>query len=649
MDDSWLPPLVLSALACVPLAGCAGDDVASTPEGSEAGTETSATVGDGDGDGDPGDGDPGDGDPGDGDGDPGDGDGDPGDGDPGPFVYSEYDGDGVVMIDALFVLTEAAVEEIADQGQTPEQFLEWRIDDLNAALARSLVDSSYVRSLGYHVLSEDDYVRTGTWPGPTDFNIYEALEWLSSYRTAYGADKILMIASTAESESPAAYGGGAVSSYWVNFLPINHEFGHCMGGSHCNAGDADNYNFGFPLTGYDDEGSPNPEGLSGGTMMCGNNVNFFSNPDVTLSLAEIEAYVDAGIMPAQDYAAALGPGGSLQLGDPIYANMAQTWRDNELSAARSMPTARYPGDPGTYYVKDDCAGFYADEGYENLVFELCSGELDQDLAVQSISSVMLGRDVHVNLYTDNEFGSGSACGGILERLAFSSPSLAALSEHQGLENIDGVIAAAAVYPPIDRATHQLFDSPFEFYSSSAGELPFCSSVDGQTLTVLRDGVAWTGTAALSEQTLELPYSIEFDYLSKHVGDDPAADGISVFFAKDPMAYASQVPPRETLGFIPDGSGYAIELNAYVQVMALRDGNFETIGQVVNTNSTYTDGEWVPVRIDVALDSVTLWFDGQQILSEAVDIDDSHTGVGIGAGSGLYTSEFSIRNFALVPG
>jgi hypothetical protein len=35
-----------------------------------------------------------------------------GDGLPGPFEYSEYDAQGRLMIDALFVLTEAAVEEI---------------------------------------------------------------------------------------------------------------------------------------------------------------------------------------------------------------------------------------------------------------------------------------------------------------------------------------------------------------------------------------------------------------------------------------------------------------------------------------------------------------------------------------------------------
>ena len=71
-------------------------------------------------------------------------------------------------------------------------------------------------------------------------------------------------------------------------------------------------------------------------------------------------------------------------------------------------------------------------------------------------------------------------------------------------------------------------------------------------------------------------------------------------------------------------------------------------QSVNT-STYTDGAWVPVRVEVAIDGVTLWFDGQQLLSQAVAIDDSHAGVGLGAGSGLYTSEFSVRNFALIPG
>jgi hypothetical protein len=310
-----------------------------------------------------------------------------------------------------------------------------------------------------------------------------------------------------------------------------------------------------------------------------------------------------------------------------------------------MSTARYPGYEDTFYEKDDCAGFYAEEGYGGFLFELCEGEDAQDLGAQSVSSVMLGRQMHVNLYTDGEFGAGSTCGGILQRLAFSSPSLAALNEHWGIESMDGAVEAAVVYPPIDRDTHNLFEGGFEFFGS--GALPYCSSLDGENLTLLRDGVDWSVVAAVRKATLDPPYSIEFELLSKHEGDEPPADGINVFFAKDQTSYGA-TPLDGNFGFIADGSGYAVELNIWTNSVSLRDGDYAVIGQAVNAD-TYTDGAWVPVRVDVQADSVSVTFDGQQLLNEAVTVDTSFQGIGLGAGSGFYTSEFSVRNFQVVPG
>ncbi len=645
--------LPLLALLCALASACSDDAATSTSEGSgtsgdsDGGDETTADSSSSSGDnvdttsaGDDDDDD---------DGSTSEGDSDSGGFEPalpGPFNYSELDDDGVAMIDALFVLTQDAVAEIQAGGQTLHEFLDWRIADLNGALERSLIDSSRVRSLGYHVLVEDDYERAGVWPGTTDILIGNALGWLSSYRRAYGADKILIIGSTAESASGVALGGGDVSSYWVEFLPINHEFGHCMGGAHCYDGNPDVYHFGFPLAGYDEDGLPNDQGLEGGTMMCGNSVNFFSNPDVSLGLEEIEEYVALGMMPDQDYAAVLGPDDTLQLGHPVWANMAQTWRDNELKAARAQPTSSYPGHEDLFYEKDDCAGFYADEGYADLRVELCAGESSQALEPESISSVLLGRDVHANLYSDAELGAGSTCGGLLQRLGFSSPSLAALSEHRGDPSIDDVVAAALVYVPDDRPSHRRFEGDFDFYSSS--DPPYCSSVDGETLTVLRDGVVWTGTAAVYSETLDPPYAIEFEYRSLHVGEDPPADALVVFFAKDASAYEGAVPPRETLGFLPDGSGYGVELNVWTNSVSVRDGDFEVIDAALPFNS-YTDGEWVPVRVEVGTDSIALNYGGQQLLSVSVPVDASHGGIGFSAASGAYSAEFSVRNLALVPG
>ena len=73
----------------------------------------------------------------------------------GPFSYDSK-AEGKHLIDTLWLVTEQAVEEIASGGETPEEYLDWRIDALNATLERSLIDSSRLRKLGVHIVTTDD-------------------------------------------------------------------------------------------------------------------------------------------------------------------------------------------------------------------------------------------------------------------------------------------------------------------------------------------------------------------------------------------------------------------------------------------------------------------------------------------------------------
>ncbi len=568
----------------------------------------------------------------------------PDDGLPGPFFYTEYDEDGRFLIDALIVVTEQAEAEIIELGEAPLAFLTPHIDDINAALERSLVTSTRVRNLGVHVVTSDDYVRTGHSPADTLENIDFVPDWLSSYRGVYGADKIIFIAGSEESTSSAAWGGGDISSYWVGFLPVGHEFGHTMGGSHCNDGSDGSLQYGFPLSGYSAAGVPNEGPLSGGTMMCGNSAAFYSNPDLVLTLDQINAYVAEGVMPDQDYAAALGPGGTLRMGDEKFANMAQVWRNNQASAARKFPTVRYPGHEEIFYEKDDCVGFYGKEGYGQFEVEVCAGETHQSLTDSQITSVKVGRNVHVSLFSDAALGAGSTCGGIVQRLPFSSPSLEALSAHHETESLNGKVAAAMVYLPDDREAHRRFDSNFEFYES--GATPFCSSIDGEALTLLRDGSTWSASAAVMKQVIQPPYSIEFETRSLHAADDNHADGMVVFFQKDKAGYELTPPPRETLGFIPDGSGFGVAFNIYNNQVSIRDGSFSAL-ETINQDA-YTAGDWVPIRVDVRSDSITVMFDGSEVLSATTAVGTGSGSLGFSAGSGAYSAEFSVRNVNVVP-
>lgn len=562
------------------------------------------------------------------------------------WTYSEFDSRGRPMIDHLWLFTPQAVSEIEGSGETPASFIEGRLDELNAVLDRSLVTSSRVRSLGYHLLLEEDFARTGVWPGATNDNLGNAPSWLGDYATTYGADKFMIVAGTTESGDGANWGGWVGSSYYVTFLAVTHEVGHTMGGSHCNDG-AEGYHFGMPLAGYDESGTPNPPGLSGGTAMCGNSIPFYSNPDLEFSLAEIEDLVSQDLLPDQDYAGALGETGTLRLGDSARANMAQTWRDNEEAAATQTLAARYPGYEDDGYDDADCAGFYTDEGYQDLAFELCAGmEQQSDADLADIRSVRLGANVHVNLYSDADFGAGSTCGGVVNRLAFSSPSLDALAEHWGLESLAGTANSIMVYAPTDRSAHARFEGGFDFYGSG-GALPYCATVDGETLTLIRDEMYWVGAAALQQGELDPPYTIEFDYLNAHINDEHG-DGLVVFFGKDGTSYATTPPPRESLGFIPDGSGYGVVFNDYLNQTVLVDGNYANFGMPANQDN-YTDGAWVPIRVEVTADQVDAYWDGALVVSEALPAAVGSGRVGVSAGTGAYASEFSVRNFSVTPG
>lgn len=67
-----------------------------------------------------------------------------------------------------------------------------------------------------------------------------------------------------------AYVPGASSINSIHYpLAFRHEVGHNAGGSHCNENGTDNYRFGYQTSG------------GAHTMLCGNNVPYYSNPQVS--------------------------------------------------------------------------------------------------------------------------------------------------------------------------------------------------------------------------------------------------------------------------------------------------------------------------------------------------------------------------------
>lgn len=556
----------------------------------------------------------------------------------GPFTYaSEYDG--LHSIDTLWMVSEEAVEEIAALGKTPAGYLNWRIDAMNDTLERSLIDTSIVRTLGVHVITEPDLQRTGIDIGNTNTNISTALSWLGQYREVYGADKVMIVAGTAEGASEAALGGGDVSAHWVTFLPVEHEFGHQMGASHCSEGQAGDIHFGYPASGYDDAGVPIQNGpVNAGTRMCGNSIALFSNPDVTLTLDEIDDMIEADLAPEGNWEALADEAGEVTFGDAKFANMAQQWRNVEASAAARIPTTLYPGDAGAPYEVDDCIALYAEEGYGGFLQEVCIGETITEAL--DVHSIQVGAGVHTNVYTDSDFGAASMCGGQVQRLAFSTPSLAAMSTHHKVPSMAGRVGTLSVYAPTDRAAHGRMDGPYAF--SGAGTQPSCEETDTQELVLMPDNRDWTATAAVYKSPEPLPFAVSFDLRTFHNSEDPPADGLTFFFGKSAESYANITPPREQLGFVPDGLGYGMMFNTWTGNVGFRDGNWDVVGADVSHNS-YTDGAWVPVRIEVRAEGVVTYWNGTEIHRADMTLDTTHDTVGFTAGTGYYTMEVRLRD------
>ena len=559
----------------------------------------------------------------------------------GPFLYDTVGEDDRLLIDTLWIVTEQAEAEIAaDEGQTPEEFLEWRIDDMNATLERSLVESSKVRSLGVHRLIDEDYERSGQGIGDTSVTISYALTWLGTYRETYGADKVMIVAGTEEGASGAALGGGDVSAHWVTFLPVEHEFGHQMGASHCNKGSAGALNYGYPSGGYTDDGEAiSFSGVSGGTRMCGNSMAFYSNPDVRLTLEEIDDLIAAELLPDGDWESLVGEEGQVTMGHAEYANMAEHWRSVAPDAAEALPVTRYDGDAGAPSEVDDCIAIYADEGYGALQEAVCAGEMIDGLS--DISSIQIGQGVHANLYSADSYGAGSTCGGQLMRLAYSSPSLAALSEHHEVTSLDDAVRSLIVYDPDDRDAHRYSESPYSFYG--AGTFPSCGGDAGETLILMPDNRDWTATGAQYNTPVSVPFAVDFTVTSTHSGDDnPPADAMTFFFAKAADSYETTPPTRDQQGVAVDGTGYAVELNVWSNSVALRDSDWSVIGDTLSFD-TFTDGQPVAVRVAVTADEVVVTWDGSELLREAVSIDTTHEHVGFSAATGAYTIEYQLED------
>lgn len=193
----------------------------------------------------------------------------------------DKDSDGNFVIDIYMGFSEKALELVQDR----EAYAMMQLATVNNALKNSKIDNVRVRLVGTGV--------TSNHMGMSSSQLSLLKTWFAEDIAKYSPDVVAGFMLYENGFENQAGGWGYVNGYYnINSITspnaFRHELGHNIGGVHCN--DKAGYNFGFN------------NGMTK-THQCGNDINYYSNPNVT------DMY-------------------GLAIGDPNTADMARIWREN---------------------------------------------------------------------------------------------------------------------------------------------------------------------------------------------------------------------------------------------------------------------------------------------------------------------------------
>ncbi|GAB3794386.1 hypothetical protein GCM10028819_07900 [Spirosoma humi] len=198
--------------------------------------------------------------------------------------------EGVYIIDVLVSFSDIAASR---SGGNPTLVANQMINRVNNALHNSLVENVRLRLVGV--------VRA-----PRNAGIYGNVlavidDWHAADMVATGADYLVAVQGYPGEARGIAYKPGNRSVVESNPSPWSvfaHEIGHSVGGGHCRGGGDRPYANGF-----------------GPTIQCGDDINFYSNPDVVVDGSPI--------------------------GNTTTSNMARRWRERAQAMA-SVRTHKMP-------------------------------------------------------------------------------------------------------------------------------------------------------------------------------------------------------------------------------------------------------------------------------------------------------------------
>ena len=247
---------------------------------------------------------------------------------------------GETVIDVLAGFTQVAVDYIGDY----EAFALGQIASVNRALKQSQVQGVRLRLVGTQVIP-GDYPITAS----TDGTLGKVSTLFAQGMKQYSPDLVAMFVKGTPGVNTATGGWGYIGGrYSVNVISsasvFRHEVGHNIGGSHCS--DGSSYKFGH------NNGTV-------GSIMCGNDIGYYSNPDVK----------DIRGVP---------------LGDTRTANMARVWRENAAKMSAYSPAVVPLAEEQSSKILDQRVNLAANQwsyfpidvapGTERLVFMTTNGE-----------------------------------------------------------------------------------------------------------------------------------------------------------------------------------------------------------------------------------------------------------------------------------
>ncbi|EQM67824.1 hypothetical protein L682_02750 [Aquipseudomonas alcaligenes OT 69] len=197
---------------------------------------------------------------------------------------------GEIVVDVLAGFSRNAVKYIGDH----EAYALAQIASVNLALKNSKVEGVRLRLVGTQVIESEHSITRET--------LHKLNVLFADGMRQYGPDLVTGFFSGITGEDTMLGWGNIRGRYSINVITspttFRHEVGHNIGANHCPEGDG--YHYGY-------------HNGRVGTIMCGNQVNYFSNPDLKDRMG-------------------------VPLGHPEMANVARLWRENSARMSAYSPS-----------------------------------------------------------------------------------------------------------------------------------------------------------------------------------------------------------------------------------------------------------------------------------------------------------------------